>query len=152
MAARLPRELIRKRSALSYERNELRARLSQVDEELRALDYAIRLLDPGWKPSAKPRRPRSPNRWPSGKLAAACLKLLRQQPGLSAPELADLASPHCGVILETRRQRHDLASAITMTMRRYERRGIVELAGTDQDTGALRWRICAFTGARAAVG
>lgn len=151
VATRVPRELTKKYTALSCERDELRVRLSQIDEEIRALDYAIAVLDPQWKPLAKARR-RSPNRWPTGKLTATCLRLLRQQPGLSSAELARRASPHCGVVLETRRQRHDLASAITTAMRRHERKGLVEVAGTDETTGVLLWRIRDLSVAKAVAG
>ena len=151
MAARLPRELIRKRSALSYERAELRARLSQVEDEIRALDYAIAVLDPEWKPSGKLRKPRAPARWPRGALTTTCLRLLRQQPGLSATELAKLVAPQCGIVLTTKDQRHDLASAITMSLRRYERKGFVEVAGKEESTGSLRWRICALSAGRVAA-
>ncbi len=151
MVARLPRELTRKHSALSYERAELRARLSRVEDELRALDYAIAVLDPEWKPSGKLRKPRAPARWPRGTLTTTCLRLLRQQPGLSATELAKLVAPQCGIVLTTRDQRHDLASAITMSLRRYERKGLVEIAGKEESTGALRWRICALSGGRVGV-
>lgn len=53
MATRVPRELTKKYTALSCERDELRVRLLQIDEEIRALDYAIAVLDPQWKPLAK---------------------------------------------------------------------------------------------------
>lgn len=151
MAARLPRALTRKRNALAYERAELRTRLSQVEDEIHALDYAIAVLDPEWKPATKPRRPRSPARWPRGTLTTTCLRLLRQQPGLSATELARLAAPQCGIALTTRGQRHDLASAITMSLRRYERKGLVEIAGKEESTGALRWRVCTLSAGRVAA-
>lgn len=152
VATWIPRELTAKHSALSYERNELRTRLSQIEDEIRALDYAIALLNPDWRPQAKARKPRAKNRWEKGKLTATCLRLLRQQPGLSSIELANLAASSCGVALETQQQRHDLASAIRSAMRRHERKGLVEVTRKDETTGMLHWRIRDLSKANAATG
>ena len=44
MAARLPRSLTKKRSALVYERQQLHRRLAAIDAEIRAIDYSLRRL------------------------------------------------------------------------------------------------------------
>lgn len=141
MSARLPLLLTRKHRALAYERVQLRARLTEVEKELRALDYALGVLDPDWKAPRKARKPKSRARLPHGRLTATCLKLLRQQPGLGAVELTNLVAEEHGLTFESDRERHDVASAITVSLRRYERKGLVEIASRDKATGALRWRI-----------
>lgn len=141
MATRIPRQLIAKRHALAHEREQLHARLSQIDEELRSLDYAIRVLNPSWKPPAMARRPTRPRRLPKGKLASTCLRLVRQKPGISTPELANLAVMECGLRLASKSERQDFASAVAMALRRYARSGVVEITGKNKSTGALHWRI-----------
>lgn len=84
MATGIPREPTRKHRALSYERDELRARLSQVEDEIVALGRAIAIFDSERKQPATPRMPRSPNRWPNGKLTSTWLRLLCHKPGGSS--------------------------------------------------------------------
>lgn len=88
MPARLPRPLTRTCAALAYERKKILDRLLEIDRELRAIDYAIKLIDPAWKPSKKGTQPATPPRMPRGKVSATCLSILRTHPGISSAELA----------------------------------------------------------------
>ncbi len=141
MKVRLPRSLTGTHNALAYERQQLLIRLDQVDEELRGLVYSIRLIDPAWKPRKKPFKPVKPGRLPRGSIARACLKLLRAHPGIHTPELANHVAAECNVELKTTQEIEDFGSAVAMAMRRYERKGLVEIVGKNVTTGALRWRI-----------
>lgn len=98
MPARLPRPLTRTRAALAYERKKIVGRLAEIDREFRAIDYAIQLIDPAWKPCKKVTRPATPPRLPRGKVSATCLSILRTHPGISSAELAALASKQCGLV------------------------------------------------------
>jgi len=115
MAARIPLKLTRKRNALAYEREQLQARVRTVEEELRALDFAITVVEPSWKPPKRARRPPRPYRLAKGKITAETLRTLKE--------------------------REDFASSVAMALRRFERRGVLEITQKNSRTGALHWRL-----------
>jgi hypothetical protein len=69
------------------------------------------------------------------------LQLLRAQPGVDTTTLAELTAKRCNLLLPTKEERQSFASTVAMTLRRYERRGLLEIAGKDSRTGAIHWRI-----------
>ena len=142
MATRFPRALTKKRNALAYELNQLEARTSQVRQELAALDYSMRLLDPVWKAPSKAHKPMISRGLRHGDIARTCLSILRDMPGLATPELADYVAEERGVRLTTQTEREDFASSVAMALRRYERKGLLQIAGKHPSTGALSWRLC----------
>ena len=141
MAARIPQILTRKRNALAFEREQLQARARTLEEELRALDYAITVVDPSWKPPKRVSRPRGPFRLPKGKITTETLKALKERPGLSAPELSEIVAARCALKLTTKTEREDFTSSVGMVLRRFERRGVLEIIEKNARTGALHWRI-----------
>jgi hypothetical protein len=140
MAIRLPRALTKKRNELAYELTELEARHTKLREELRAVDYTIKLLDPHWKAPKKAHKPVAPRSLEHGQVARTCLEILRVMPGISTPDLADQVAEECGVTFKTATQREDFASSVAMALRRYQRKGFLKVIGEHPKTGALRWR------------
>jgi len=108
---------------------------------LRGLDYAIRVVDPSWKPPKRASRPRGPFRLPKGKITVETLRTLKERPGLSAPELAEIVAARCALKLVTKTEREDFTSSVGMALRRFERRGVLEIIEKNARTGALHWRI-----------
>jgi hypothetical protein len=66
---RIPRTLTKKRNQLAYERAQLQARSTDVETELSALDYALKTIDPTWRPPKKVTGPRRPPTLPAGGVA-----------------------------------------------------------------------------------
>lgn len=58
MSGRIPRSLTKKRNQLAYEPEQMRARLAAVVTELAALDYALTVIEPGYKPPKNATAPR----------------------------------------------------------------------------------------------
>lgn len=81
----------------------------------------------------------SPLAW--GKVATGCLEALRRQPEMATPELVRLISAQNRLTFADKKAEQDFASNVAMTLRRYERQGLVEKVGEDERTGALRWRL-----------
>jgi hypothetical protein len=61
-------------------------------------------------------------------------------PGISTPELADQVAEECEVTFKTPVAREDFASSVAMALRRYQRKGLLEVVGEHPRTGALKWR------------
>jgi hypothetical protein len=141
MTTRFPRALTKKRNALAYELVQLEARAARVRQELAALDYTMRLLDPTWKAPRKAHKPVISRGLRYGDIARTCLSILRDMPGLATPVLADYVAEERGVRLTTQTAREDFASSVAMALRRYERKGLLEIAGKHPSTGALSWRL-----------
>ena len=57
MVARTPRALKEKRAEMAYVRAQLARRTAQLDTEVEALDYALRVLNPGWQPPRRISKP-----------------------------------------------------------------------------------------------
>ena len=77
MRIRIPLSLTKKRVALQYEKQELQKRLARLTTEIEAIDYAIRIVAPGWiSPAAPAKRPPAKSRLPHGAVAETCLELL----------------------------------------------------------------------------
>jgi hypothetical protein len=126
---------------LSLERASLLTRLGETDQELSALEQAIAVVDPAWSPPKKLRKPAKGTRLPCGAVAQACLVLLRQNDSLWTHELTPIVVARYKLSFDTRRAELDFASAVAMALRRYERRGLVDVVERDQKTGALRWAL-----------
>ena len=141
MVTRLPKVLTKKRSEIAYERTQLEAKLSRLADELRAIDYTIRLIDPGWRPPEKVHKPVRSRGIGHGRIGRTCLTVLKGSPGIATPELADTVAALCGITPKTTQEQEDFASAVAMAMRRYEKKGVLEVTGKNGTTGALKWRI-----------
>jgi hypothetical protein len=59
MLVRIPRSLTKKRNQLAYEREQIRATPAAVMTELAALDYALTVIEPSYKPPRRATAPRS---------------------------------------------------------------------------------------------
>ena len=70
MAPRLPVSLTRKRNELAHERQALKARLVAVETELQALDYALKIVSPDWKPPKRTPQPLRKTLLPRGTVDA----------------------------------------------------------------------------------
>jgi hypothetical protein len=141
MRSRAPRTLTNKRNALAYEREQLKTRIVEVGKEIAAIDYTLRLLEPNWSPPKKTFRPGRSPRLPRGVVQRTVLQLLRSQPDIDTTTLAELTAKRCNLPLPTKEARQSFASTVAMTLRRYERRGLLEITGKDSSTGAIHWRI-----------
>lgn len=78
MAQRIPRTLTTKRAALALERSQLKARQSQIEAELQALDFALKVVSstrglPKLAPQPQKRALLS-----QGQVASTCLQLRRK--------------------------------------------------------------------------
>jgi hypothetical protein len=140
MSGRIPRSLTKKRNQLAYEREQMRARLATVISELAALDYALTVIEPGYKPPKKATAPRRPALLPAGGIARGCRKLLPAHPGIDTTSFAKLVAKALNIRLKTKEERFRFASAVAMSLRRFEKRGSAVNLGKDPKTGALRWR------------
>ena len=138
---RTPRPLKGRRAELAYERVQLLKRLAQVDKEMAALDYALRILDADWTPPARVTKPGQPTLLPRGAVAEACLQFLRQHVELWTPDLAKLIAERYKLTFKDKRADQDFASSVAMALRRYERRGLLEVIDKDPRTLALKWRL-----------
>lgn len=141
MRSRAPRTLTKKRNALAYEREQLKSRIVEIGQEIAALDYTLQLLEPNWSPPKKASRPGCSPRLPRGIVQRTVLQLLRVQPGIDTTALAELTAKRCNLRLPTKEERQSFASTVAMTLRRYERRGLLEITGKDSRTGVIHWRI-----------
>lgn len=140
MKPRLPTPLTSTYNALAYEQTQLEARLAQVREDMMGLAASIRLIDPNWKPK-RAHKPVKTRGLGHGAISRVTLKQVRLNPGASTQELSARVAADCGLQLMTMREREDFASAVAMCLRRYERRGILEVVGKNDRTKALRWRV-----------
>jgi hypothetical protein len=126
---------------LSIERAYLLTRLGTIDQELSALEHSINVVDPTWTPPKKLRRPAKGTRLPRGAVAQCCLEFLRLRGPLWTHELAKLIAARYRMTFDDRRAELDFASAVAMALRRYERRGLLNILERDQKTAALRWSL-----------
>ena len=138
---RTPRLLKERRAELAYERVHLLKRMAEVDKELGALDYSLRIIDADWTPPARATKPAQPTLLPRGAVAEACLQFLRQHAELWTPELAKLISSRYQLTFADKRADQDFASSVAMALRRYERQGLLEVVDKDPRTLALKWRL-----------
>ena len=141
MAPRLPRSLTRKRDELARERQGLRSRLTEVDAELQALDYALQVVSPTWVPPKRIPRQLRKTLLPRGTVAQACLQFLRQREELTTPELAQLIARQHRLTFASKAAEEDFASGAGMALRRYQRQGILDVTDKNKTTQALRWRL-----------
>jgi hypothetical protein len=140
MSGRVPRCLTKKRNQLAYEAEQMRARLAVVGTELAALDYALTIIEPEYKPPRNATAPRRPALLPAGGIARACRQLLPSNPGIDTTSFAKLVASGLKIKLKTKEERFRFASAVAMSLRRFEKRGSAVNLGKDPKTGTLRWR------------
>lgn len=141
MTSLVLRKLQCRHMELSIERADLLTRLGTLDQELSALEHSIGIVDPTWTPPKKLRRPAKGTRLPRGAVTQTCLELLRQRGPLWTHELAELVAARYRLTFDDRRAKLDFASAVAMAMRRYERRGLLDVLEKDQKSAALRWSL-----------
>jgi hypothetical protein len=140
-APRLPRQLTEKYHDLMRERAQRLASVEELDRELAALEYAIRVVDPEWKPPTRPKKEQRPSRLPVGVLARDCVAALKQQGELWTPEVGALVAARRQIQFANRKEQLDFASSVAMSLRRYERQGFLEIVDRNTKTQALKWRI-----------
>lgn len=141
MATRLPRPLTRRRTELEAEREALVERLPVIDEELRALDYALRVMSPAYIPSKKTLQRRKASRLVRGAVSEGCLQYLRRDREATSPAIAAEIARVNRVSFRSKAEEQDFASTVTMSLRRLEKSGVVESRGRDEISRALRWRL-----------
>jgi hypothetical protein len=141
MSTRTPTALKEKRAEMAYERAQLAKRMAELDAEVDALDYALRVIDPEWVPPRRISKPGRQTLLPRGAVAQSCLQYLRQHAALWTPELAKLIATRFKLVFEGKQAEQDFASSVAMALRRYERQGLLEVVETDPRTTALKWRL-----------
>lgn len=141
--ARLPTALVKKRAILAYERQALATRLKSVTTELAALDYAPKTISPAWSPPRRIRKPQRRSMLRKGVISKECLLLLREQGALDSRSLTRQIAERNGLDITTTAAQQSLGSAVAMTLRRDERRGLIRNIARDQRTGILTWQLCA---------
>lgn len=141
MNTKMSRVLRAKRAELAFELVELGRRIAEVGAEVDALDYSLRVVDPDWQPPSRVSKPCAQTRLPRGAVAQGCLQYLRSHGELWAPALAKLLSDRYRLVFDDRRAEQDFASSVAVALRRYERKGIVEVVEKNEQTNALRWRL-----------
>ena len=115
--------------------------MAEVDWQLAALEYAIRVISPGWEPVQLSRRPPGPGVLPKGSLAKTCLQVLREKRELSTPELVALVAERWRVTFSTKELELRFAARVVTALRRFERSGLLQEVGKDRSTQAIRWRL-----------
>ena len=139
---RIPRSLTKKYAELAIERQHLKTRLAEVETELAAVVYSLKVVSPDWKPpKVLPRAQKRITPLPRGKVATACLEALRRKNEMTTPELTQLIAMQNRLTFPDRQAELDFASSVAMALRRYERQGLVDVIGKDERTGAIRWRL-----------
>lgn len=139
--SRLPRQLTAKYHDLMRERVEAAARIEELDREIAALEYAMRVLDPEWEPPARTQKKQRPSRLPPGVLSRDCLAVLKEAGELWTPEVAQRIAQRRRIQFIDRKDELDFASAVAMALRRYERQQFLEVVDREARTGAFKWRI-----------
>lgn len=140
-ASRLPRQLTAKYHDLMRERVDAAARIEELDRELAALEYAMRVLDPQWEPPSRTQKKQRPSRLPPGVLSRDCLTVLKEAGELWTPEVVQRIAARRRIKFVDRKDELDFASAAAMALRRYERQGFLEVVDREARTGAFKWRI-----------
>lgn len=126
---------------MAYERAQLARRMAQLDDEIEALDYALRVLDPDWQPPRRISKPVRQTLLPRGAVAQGCLQYLRQHEALWTADVARLLAERFRLTFDDKRAEQDFASSVAMALRRYERQGLLEVVDRDSRTAALKWRL-----------
>ncbi|WP_162910192.1 hypothetical protein [Azohydromonas sediminis] len=139
--SRLPRQLTAKYHELMRERVEASARIEELDREIAALEYAMRVLDPEWEPPTRTQKKQRPSRLPPGVLSRDCLAVLKEAGELWTPEIAQRIAARRRIQFVDRKDELDFASAVAMALRRYERQQFLEVVDREARTGAFKWRI-----------
>ena len=141
--AHIPRPLTAKYNALATERQQLKARLVELETELCAVTYALKVVSPGWvPPKAVKRAYRRSTALPKGKLATTCLELLRRRTELSTPELTKLVAAQNKLTFDTKESEKSFASSVVTSLRRCEKQGLVQAVATEAHSKAILWRLC----------
>jgi hypothetical protein len=140
----VPPSLIKKRRLLQLERQDLEKRLSEIAAEIGAVDYAMKVIDPDYvAPSSPAKRPSAASRLPVGTISQSCLEYLRDRDEAYTGEITASIKKAYGVVLTTLKERQAFAAPVATALRRYQRKGIVEVVGRNKRTGEFKWRLCA---------
>ena len=140
----LPRQLVSKRNEIAYEVAGLHRRARELEVQLSHLDAALMILNPDFKPSQlKLRKPRrSHNVLPHGDAARAALIVLRQATKpLTTPEVIAGIIKLQGITFGSHSDARDFASSIGVTLRRYEKKGAVEVVGGRGAHREIVWQL-----------
>jgi hypothetical protein len=139
MPGRIPRSLTKKRNQFAYEGEQMRARLAAVVTELAALDYALTVIEPDYKPPKKATAPLRPALLPEGGIARARRQLLPTHPGIDTTSFAKLVAKALKIKLKTKEEQFRFASAVAMLLRRFEKRKSSCMSGNvvHQNKGVL---------------
>jgi hypothetical protein len=141
MATRIPTSLTRRHADLAFERRQLEIRARDVESELKALEYSLRVIDPNWQPALRLRMRPAKSRFPRGVIGRSCLQILSQGQAINSTDLASLVAERCGVKFAAKNDRLTFASAVTLAVRRYQRRGLVEELGRRAINEPILWQI-----------
>jgi len=139
----VPPSLLKKRKLLQLERQDLEKRLSEITVEIGAVDYAMKVIDPDYvAPTAPAKRPSATSRLPVGTISQSCLEYLRDRYEAYTGEITESIKKAYGVELKTHKERHAFGAPVATALRRYQRKGIVELVGRNKRTREFKWRLC----------
>lgn len=116
VSTRTPGELKGKRAEMAYEHVQLAQRRAQLDVEVDALDYALRVLDPDWESPRRISKPKRQTLLPCGAVAQSCLQYLRQHETLWTPELAKLIAGRYRLSFQDKRAEQDFASGVATSL------------------------------------
>jgi hypothetical protein len=95
-------ELLHKRSELADRQTAIKLEISEIDQDLAALDRVLTLLDPSYVGRQQKRSPRSSRGlgFSRGELSDGVLEVFRDHDGLTAAECAEQLDTHKGIRLE----------------------------------------------------
>jgi hypothetical protein len=141
MTIRIPTALSRRHTDLSLERRQLEVRSRDIEFELKALEYSLRVVNPNWRPQKRFRARPAKRRFQKGVIGKSCLQILSRGEAIDSTELARLVAECCGAKFAGKSDRLTFASAVTLAVRRYQRRGLVEELGRRAINEPILWRI-----------
>jgi hypothetical protein len=117
MATRIPTSLTRRHADLAFERRQLEIRARDVESELKALEYSLKVIDPNWQPALRLRMRPAKSRFPRGVIGRSCLQILSQGQAINSTDLASLVAERCGVKFAAKNDRLTFASAVALSDR-----------------------------------
>lgn len=140
----LPRQLLSKRAEIAYELAGHLHRVKELEAQVGHIDAALKLLDPAFKPpKVGPRKPPRSRHWlPHGDAARLSLAALRQAAKpLPTPDVVAYITKLRNLSFSNRADAEDFASSIAMALRRYQKKGAVEIVGGRGANRELSWRL-----------
>jgi hypothetical protein len=138
----VPPSLIKKRRFLQVERQDLEKRLSELTVEIRAVDYALKVIDPDYvAPDSPAKRPSATSRLPVGTISQSCLEYLRDCNEAYTGEITESIKKSYNIELRTLKEKQAFAAPVATALRRYQHKGIVEVVARNKRTGEFKWRL-----------